>query len=88
MNRPKVKVFDWINVKSSEISDGVNGYVLNVRANGDLDVGYYQNNIKTVSDVVVWEGSYWKFKHSGPSGSYLQGFEAEIVKQGPPDLQE
>lgn len=83
MEQPEVKEGDWITVKSSETSTGIHGYVFSVGADGELEVGYYQSNSKAIKEDVVWEGSYWKFKYSGPNGSYLRGNQEAIVKRGP-----
>lgn len=83
MEAPKVEKGDWIKIKSSESDSGIDGYVLDVFSAEELGVGYYQNNIKAIKENVVWSGSHWKFKYSGPSGSYLKGHEEAIVKHGP-----
>lgn len=83
MDQPEVKQGEWIILKSDEASEGVHGYVLAVFPDGTLSVGYYQNNAKPIQEDVVWSDSFWKFKYDAPSGSYLRGSAAEIVKRGP-----
>ncbi len=83
MNQPEVKEGDWIIIKSEENSQGINGYVFNVFSDGTLSVGYHQNDAKAIKEDVIWHGSFWKFKYSGPNGSYLRGSDEAIVKRGP-----
>ncbi len=77
---PAVETNQWIRVGSSP---GIIGVVLETYSDGSLGVGYYQNGSKAIKDDVIWDGSQWQFKHSGPSGSYLHGAEAAMVKRGP-----
>ena len=51
--------------------------------NDELEVGYYQNNIKAIKENAIWDGTFWKFKYDGPNGSYLHGSDETIVKTGP-----
>lgn len=76
---PAVERGSWIRIGPMRIR----GYVFDVRPDGALSVGYYQNGIKPIGEEVVWDGSQWTFKYEGPCGSYLTGWEAEIVKCGP-----
>ena len=76
---PDIKVGRWIKIGPNELD----GYVLSKRSVGSLSVGYYQNQLKTIKEDVVWNGHRWVFEHSGPSGSYLDGPDAAIVKKGP-----
>lgn len=83
MNQPEVSKGSWIKIKSDENSQGIDGYILDIFADGTLSVGYYQNNIKAIREDVIWSGSFWKFKYQGPNGSYLKGSAEAIVKRGP-----
>ncbi|MHB0918749.1 MAG: hypothetical protein ACYC1G_13340 [Thiobacillus sp.] len=76
-SQPYVKVGEWISVS------GVAGLVMGVFPEY-LTVGYYQNQAKAIKEEVVWDGAHWKFKSSGPDGSYLHGLEEAAVKRGPP----
>ena len=78
-NIPPITPGQWI-----RISKATPGYVFNVNADGSLEVGYYQNRIMAIKETVVWNGTQWEFKYSGPNGSYLRGSEEAIVKAGPP----
>ncbi|MDH5822078.1 hypothetical protein QFW77_03595 [Luteimonas sp. RD2P54] len=77
---PVVQINQWIRVGHSPAVDGL---VLETYSDGSLGVGYYQNHSKAIKDDVIWDGSHWQFKHSGPSGSYLHGAEEAMVKRGP-----
>jgi len=77
---PAVQINQWIRLGPSP---GVDGVVLEIQSDGSLGVGYYQNRTKAVKEDVIWAGSEWQFKHSGPSGSYLHGAEEAMVKRGP-----
>ncbi|MEW8052078.1 MAG: hypothetical protein AB2784_19920 [Candidatus Thiodiazotropha endolucinida] len=83
MTKPTVNAGDWIKVKSSKGSSGIDGYVFSVRPDGSLAVGYYQNKTKAIKEDIVWDGEFWKFKYDGPNGSYLKGQEEALVKRGP-----
>lgn len=77
-NAPTVVPGKWIVVGKT-----VDGYVFSVSPDGSLEVGYYQNRSKAIKETVVWSGTGWEFKFSGPNGSYLRGDEEAIVKRGP-----
>ena len=81
MKPDKVEKGDWIRVGEN----GIDGYVRYVFSDTELDVGYYQNNLKAIGEDVVWneKDGRWDFKHDGPNGSYLQGQEERIVIEGP-----
>lgn len=81
MDTPTVQVHQWIRIGGPS---GIDGIVLDIYSDGSLGVGYYQNRSKAIKDDVVWDGTQWQFKHSGPSGSYLRGAEEAVVKRGPP----
>jgi len=83
MEAPNVTERTWIKIKSEENENGIDGYVFKVYSNGNLSVGYHQNNTKAIKEDVIWEGSFWKFKYEGPNGSYLRGADEAIVKRGP-----
>lgn len=83
MNPPKVKEGDWIIISPDETGVGIDGYVFSVQKDGILSVGYYQNKIKAIKEDVVWDGNNWKFKYTGPNGTYLSGADEAIVKRGP-----
>ncbi|WP_228894276.1 hypothetical protein [Pseudoduganella aquatica] len=76
MEMPVVSTGQWVKVGD------IDGLVLAVSADG-LEVGYYQNKIKTIKESVVWRDGQWCFKYSGPCGSYLRGEEEDKVKRGP-----
>ena len=84
MKQPEVSVGDWIFLKSEDGFSGVDGYVFNVSPDGELSVGYYQNNVKPIKESVIWKDDRWQFKISGPNGTYLTGNDAAIVTNGPP----
>ena len=75
---PNVAPGQWITVGKS-----TDGYVFHVNADGSLEVGYFQNRLKAIKEPVVWDGTRWAFKYSGPNGSYLRGAEEALVKRGP-----
>ena len=77
-NAPSVTPGQWIIVGKT-----VDGYVFSVSQDGSLEVGYLQNRIKAIKEPVVWSGTGWEFKFSGPNGSYLRGAQEAIVKRGP-----
>ena len=83
MRASNVKQGDWIVIKSNNITQGIDGYVFSVYSDEELSVGYYQNKEKAIKEDVVWRDGVWRFKSNGPSGAYLQGADADIVKQGP-----
>ncbi len=78
MKTPKVDVGQWI-----VIGEATNAYVLSVTSDTELEVGYLQNSVKAIKEAVIFDGDRWKFKYSGPCGSYLRGRDASIVKHGP-----
>lgn len=78
LNRPEVSERQWI-----YMSSGTPGYVFQVNGDGSLEVGYYQQRLKAIKETVVWRGSGWEFKESGPCGSYLRGEDEALVKRGP-----
>jgi len=69
----------WITVGENNID----AYVFQVISNTEILAGYYQNRIKAIKEEIVWDGSKWRFKNSGPSGSYLRGADEALVKRGP-----
>ncbi|MCZ4374286.1 hypothetical protein O4H50_21085 [Vibrio diazotrophicus] len=75
----KVDVGHWIYVGTSHIP----AYVISVISDNEVSAGYYQNNSKAIKEEFVNVDGMWCFKHSGPSGSYLTGSIASIVKRGP-----
>jgi len=79
MQPPQVQKGEWIKVGSS----GLDGLVVDVHQDGSLGVGYYQNKLKAVKEDVIWNGSFWQFASSDPSGSYLHGAGEAMVKRGP-----
>lgn len=79
MRPPQVLRGDRIRVGSA----GLNGLVLDIYKDGSLSVGYYQNELIAIKDDVTWNGGYWQFVNSGPSGSHLHGAEEAMVKRGP-----
>jgi hypothetical protein len=79
MNAPTVKLHQWLRVGLP----GIDAVVLVLHPDGSLGVGYNQIQGRAIQDDVAWDGLRWKFKHSGPSGSYLHGTEEHIVKAGP-----
>lgn len=79
MESPVVQLQQWIRIGSS----GTHGLVLGIHRDGSLAVGYFQNQLKAVKEDVIWDGSQWVFKFSGPCGSYLHGADAAKVKRGP-----
>ena len=85
MEPPEVKEQSWIKLGPNEPGqDLIDAYVLRVYSPTKLSVGYYQNQLKTIKEDVIWTGTHWEFEIHGPCGSYLQGHEAAIVKRGPP----
>ena len=84
MEQSKVSAEDWIFIRSENGFGGVDGYVFSVSPDGELSVGYYQNDAKAIKESVIWKDDRWQFKSSGPNGSYLRGNDATIVKNGPP----
>ena len=38
---------------------------------GDIEVVYWQNQLKGIKDDVVWSGEDWEFRSGGPGGSYV-----------------
>ena len=78
MEPPKVRERDWITFAS-----GLDGYVLKIFSETELEVGYYQNNWKAIKENVVWTGERWEFKYKGVQGRYLEHEEEAIVKAGP-----
>ena len=83
MKPPEVKKGEWIIIRHKENSRRVDGYVFDIFTDDTLSVGYLQNNAKPIKEEVVWSGNFWEFKYDDPSGSYLKGSEAAIVKRGP-----
>jgi len=83
VSQPKIKKGSWIVIKSDENSHGIDGYVFDVYSNGELSVGYYQNDTKGIKENVMWNGSFWVFKSSGPDGTYLSKTDEALVKRGP-----
>jgi len=81
-NRPSVKEGEWIAIGDPRSGNIVSGLVMGVYSD-HIAVGYYQNNAKAIKEDVVWVGDHWKFKYSGPNGSYLHGAEEAAVKRGP-----
>jgi hypothetical protein len=81
--QPEVREGQWIVVGDPSSDYTVDGLVMGVYADY-ISVGYYQNRIKAIKEDVVWKDGCWRFKYSGPNGSYLQGPEEWAVKQGPP----
>lgn len=77
MEAPEVKVGNWIKIKSNDSETGIDGYVTDVYSRTVLGVGYYQNGLKTIKEDVVWKGSHWDFRYSGPNGSYITDPEAQ-----------
>tara|TARA_Y100000588_G_C14147072_1_gene878834 strand:+ start:115 stop:351 length:237 start_codon:yes stop_codon:yes gene_type:complete len=75
----KVKVGDWISVGESMIP----AYVFRVISDIEVYAGYYQNDLKAIGEDFTFDGCFWRFKNSGPSGTYLRGAEAAVVKRGP-----
>lgn len=74
---PPQKIGDWIKIGQN----GIDAVVLGVQQRS-LHVGYFQNDLKAIGDDVVWNGEFWEFETSGPSGVYLQGRDAWLVKRG------
>ena len=79
MEAPEVRLHQWIRVGTTNIY----GLVLDIYSKDALGVGVYQNKLKAIKDDVIWDGTRWEFKYSGPSGSYLHGAEESMVKAGP-----
>ena len=79
MNPPEVKEKTWITFGVNNL----NGYVLRVFSDTEIEVGYDQNDLKAIGENVVWTGERWDFKSQGPGGRYLRGSEERIVKEGP-----
>lgn len=79
---PDVRVGDWIVVGDPSKQYSVDGLVMGVYPEY-ISVGYYQNQNKAIKEDVVWGDGYWKFRYSGPNGSYLRGSEEAAVKRGP-----
>jgi len=83
MEKSNIRKGVWIKIGDPNNFQQIDGYVFNVASNGDLSVGYYQNNIKAIMKDVIWNGGFWEFKCPGPGGSYLRGPEEALVKRGP-----
>ena len=82
LDAPSINEGQWIKVKSNESCLGIDGYVFNVYSKGCLGVGYYQDQLKSIKQNVVWNGKFWQFQeHLG--GSYLDTSDAGIVERGP-----
>ena len=81
MKPDKIEKGDWIKVGVN----GTDGFVRYIFSETELNVGYYQNKRKAIGEDVVWneKDGRWDFKCDGPNGSYLQGLEERIVKEGP-----
>ncbi len=81
MKPDKVEKGDWIRVGTN----GIYGYVRYVFSDTELNVGYYQKKLKAIGEDVVWNEKDGRrdFKSNVPNGSYLQGQEEQIVKEGP-----
>lgn len=82
MEKPNVKKGNWIKIGDPNDHPQTDGYVFNILPNGELSVGYNQNDLKAIKEEVIWNGKFWAFKHLGPNGSYLRGAEEQIVKRG------
>ena len=81
--QPEVKEGQWIAVGDPSSGLTVDGLVMGVYSD-HISVGYYQNQLKAIKEDVIWNDGCWRFKYSGPNGSYLKGPEEWAVKQGPP----
>lgn len=79
MSPPRIEHGQWIKIGIH----GLDGVVLDIRRDGSLSVGYYQNRLKAIKEDVIWDGDRWMFATSGPSGSYLHGADEALVKRGP-----
>ncbi len=85
MNPPKIKIHDWITVgKPSGHFWGVDAIVLGIISETELRIGYHQNKLKEIGEVVVWNEDSWEFKDRNNGGLYLRGHDAYLVRQGPP----
>lgn len=81
MSAVKVSEGQWIRIRNS-----IDGYVFQVNCDGNLEVGYFQNQLKAIRETVTWRDGEWIFKYSGPNGSYLRGADEELVKRSPRGL--
>lgn len=75
----KVKISDWISVGESRIP----AYVFRVISDTEVYAGYYQDGLKPIGEDFTFDGCFWRFKNNGPSGTYLRGIRAAVVKRGP-----
>jgi hypothetical protein len=50
---PNVKKGDWIKIRSSKDTVGLDGYVFNVFSDGTLSVGSHQNELKAIKEDVI-----------------------------------
>ncbi|HDS1213563.1 MAG: hypothetical protein ACRDBQ_03875 [Shewanella sp.] len=77
MDMTVVRKGQWI-----QLSNSIDAYVLSVLSDTELLIGYMQNGIKPIKENVILDSGSWKFKSTGPSGGYLRGREADIVRRG------
>lgn len=70
----------WIKVGKNQ---NIDAYVFRVDSDTEIFAGYYQNGAKAIGEDFVWNGAFWDFKYSTPSGSYLRGERERLVKKGP-----
>lgn len=80
MNPPEVKEKTWITFGVNRLD----GYVIRKISEDRLYVGYYQNDLKAIGELVIWTGERWDFEDKNSvGGAYLRGQEERIVKAGP-----
>jgi hypothetical protein len=77
MEAPKICTGHWVTVGNS-----IDAYVFTVINEKELIIGYLQNGLKAIKEPVEFVNGEWTFKTSGPSGSYLRGQEAALIKRG------
>jgi len=85
MTPENVRSKKWIKIHTDSAAPSIDGYVFHVSEDGrELQVGYFQHQMKPVKETVIWKNARWEFANSQPDASYLAGQDAFIVKQGPP----
>ena len=60
MESPDINRGDWIILKLSEETEGVEALVYKVREDGSLFVGYHQGSFKTMKASAIWAETYWQ----------------------------
>ncbi|KKP99088.1 MAG: hypothetical protein US71_C0001G0063 [Parcubacteria group bacterium GW2011_GWD2_38_12] len=82
MQKPDVKIKDWIGIgESRPLCSPLYAVVCNI-SHDDIEVVYLQNDHKPVKQEVIWDGETWQFNtNSGITLREGEGYEfIQILK--------